>query len=63
MLTKIEWPGEGQCHTKPSGSRRKDAVGLGEIFDFLNKWGSWEEDLPYRPPTRRKQADLGTLNN
>jgi hypothetical protein len=28
--TEIEWAIEGQCHTEPSCSRRKNAVGLGE---------------------------------
>ena len=40
LITKIEWPIEGQRHTKPSCSRRKDAVGLGEILDLLSNWGS-----------------------
>lgn len=29
VFTKIEWPIEGQRYTKPSCSRRKNAVGLG----------------------------------
>jgi hypothetical protein len=63
MLTKIEWPSESQCHTKPRGSRRKDAVSLGKILDPFRKCESCGEDLPYQPPTRRKRADLGTLNS